>query len=43
MGVIVRALEVGLVHVLVRVLGSVVMGMRVLVPEMVVLVGGVRV
>jgi hypothetical protein len=40
--VAVHAVEAGLVHVLMRVLGSVVVGVGVLVRDMVVLVRGVR-
>ena len=41
--VVVHRFEIGLVHVLMGVLGSVVVGVRVLVRDMVVLVRGVRV
>jgi hypothetical protein len=39
----VHTLEIGLVHVLMRVLGSVIVGVGVLVRDMVVLMRGVRV
>jgi hypothetical protein len=41
-GVVVHIFEIGLVHVLVSVLGSVFMGVGVLVCDMVVLMRGVR-